>query len=67
MSLSEKRYELYTFKFCEALLIPTDNVIDVGANIGFHAITFASLVKLGKETVFEPSGMMFNLLQGNIH
>ena len=61
-----ERYESHIFDICEVLLVPTDNVIDIGANIGVHTITFASLVKLGTVTAFEPSGVMFNLLQKNI-
>jgi FkbM family methyltransferase len=61
-----ERYESHIFDICEALLVPTDNVIDVGANIGVHTITLAGLVKQGTVTAFEPSGIIFNLLQKNI-
>jgi FkbM family methyltransferase len=66
MLSTKERYESHIFEICEALLVPTDNVIDVGANIGIHTIAFAGLVNLGTVTSFEPSGIMFNFLQKNI-
>lgn len=47
-------------------LQPGDTVIDVGANIGTHAIAFARAVGAGGSVVaFEPQRLPFHLLCGN--
>jgi len=50
----------------ETFLRAGDTVIDVGANIGTHAIPFSHLVgKTGKVIAFEPQRHVFQLLCGN--
>lgn len=44
-----------------------DIVVDIGANIGYHTLTFAKLVgKTGKVYAFEPDPINFNYLKKNI-
>ena len=66
MLSTHETYESHILDICQALIAPTDNVIDIGANIGVHTLAFARLVNQGTVTSFEPSGMIFNLLQKNI-
>jgi FkbM family methyltransferase len=50
----------------ESILRVGDTVIDVGANIGTHAIAFSHFVgKTGKVIAFEPQRHVFQLLCGN--
>ena len=45
----------------------SDVVLDVGANIGTHAIAFAGMVgKAGRVHAFEPQPSLFHLLCGNV-
>ncbi len=66
MLKSGKRYESHIYEISKAVLMPTDSVIDIGANIGVHSISFSKLVPNGKVYSFEPSGFIFSLLQKNI-
>lgn len=46
---------------------PGDTVVDVGANIGTHAVAFAGMVgKTGTVLAFEPQRLSFQLLCGNV-
>jgi FkbM family methyltransferase len=48
-------------------LRPSDNVIDVGANIGTHTIPFARAVgQSGAVFSFEPQPMLYDLLAANV-
>lgn len=50
----------------ETILRVGDTVIDVGANIGTHAIPFSHFVgRIGKVIAFEPQRHVFQLLCGN--
>jgi FkbM family methyltransferase len=61
-------------EWCEAelslfrnVLLPGDTVLDVGANIGTHALGFARMVgPQGRVLAFEPQPLVFNLLCANM-
>jgi len=66
MMLKDKSYEPHIVEIARILLAVNDNTIDLGSHIGVHAIRFASLVPGGTVYAFEPSGVLFNLLQYNV-
>ncbi len=45
---------------------PTDHVIDIGANLGYFAKTFAKLTPKGSLTCIEPIPAFFSVLQKNL-
>ena len=49
-----------------ALLHKDDVALDVGGNIGTHAINLSRLVPNGKVFVFEPQSLVFSILQNNL-
>ncbi|HEX5754720.1 MAG TPA: FkbM family methyltransferase [Archangium sp.] len=50
------------------LLNRGDHVLDIGANVGTHALGFAALVGPGGRVVsFEPQPVIFELLRSNVH
>lgn len=54
-------------EFFRRYLRPDDDVIDVGANIGFFTLIFSTLVgKFGKVYAFEPHPRIYKYLQGNL-
>lgn len=61
-------YESYVFDFIkENINIEGANVVDVGANLGFHSIEFAEMVGNGGMVYsFEPQRLIFYQLCGNI-
>ncbi len=60
-------YEAGTLAFIKEHLNPGDTYIDVGANIGWHALVAAKAVGPdGAIWCFEPSPRMFNILEKNI-
>lgn len=66
MILKERSYESHIVEIAKILLSKNDNAIDLGSNIGVHAIRFASIVPGGTVYAFEPNGILFNLLQYNV-
>lgn len=48
------------------LVRPDSTVIDIGANIGVYALTFAKLASTGRVIAFEPDPDNFNRLQENV-
>ncbi|MDU8924257.1 FkbM family methyltransferase [Pasteurellaceae bacterium LIM206] len=48
------------------LLTPTDNIIEVGSNIGMHAVPLAKMVPHGKIFCFEPQRVIFQHLCCNL-
>lgn len=64
--LSEENYREEQ-EFFRRYLRPDDDVIDVGANIGFFTLIFSTLVgKFGKVYAFEPHHRIYKYLQGNL-
>lgn len=49
-----------------SLLQPNDNVIEVGANIGMHAVPLAKTIPQGKLFCFEPQRIIHQILCGNV-
>lgn len=59
--------ERHEIRLLERLLLPGDRVWDVGANIGYYALTAAKLVgPQGKVVAFEPAAHAWQALQDNI-
>jgi FkbM family methyltransferase len=58
---SETEVELF-----KAILPPDGNVIEVGANIGMHAIPLSRICHAGQVFCYEPQGPIFHILCGNI-
>jgi FkbM family methyltransferase len=50
----------------QVILKPTDVVLDIGGNIGTHAIYLSRLVSKGKVYTFEPQSLVFSILQNNL-
>lgn len=50
----------------QLILKPTDVVLDIGGNIGTHAIYLSRLVLKGKVYTFEPQSLVFSILQNNL-
>ncbi len=64
--LSEENYREEQ-EFFRRYLRPNDEVIDVGANIGFFTLIFSTLVgEYGKVYAFEPHPRIYKYLQGNL-
>lgn len=53
-------------QFFRQILSPNSNVIEVGANIGMHAVPIAKTVHQGKLFCFEPQRIIFQLLCSNL-
>jgi len=51
---------------CAQFIRPDGMVIDVGANIGLHAVRFAQVAKAGKVICFEPARSTFAYLLQNV-
>lgn len=51
--------------YCQ-MIKPHHNIIDCGANIGFHTVQFGKLIKQGIVYSFEPQPVLFNILNLNI-
>jgi FkbM family methyltransferase len=67
MNVLQNKYEQSELKFIRELVKPGQTVLDIGANIGFFAITMASLVGLtGRVFAFEPIDKNADLLQRSI-
>jgi FkbM family methyltransferase len=60
-------YESYTYDYIKKHIHTTNtNIIDIGANFGFHTLEFADLVGNGKVFSFEPQLLVYYQLCGNI-
>jgi FkbM family methyltransferase len=60
-------YEHYIFDYIKNnLRVYGKNIIDVGANFGFHSMEFSDLVGNGKVYAFEPQKLVYYQLCGNI-
>jgi FkbM family methyltransferase len=60
------RFEREAIAQCAKFIRPDGVVIDVGANIGVHAVHFADLASSGKVVCFEPARATFGLLLRNV-
>lgn len=59
-------FEPYAIAQCANFVRPDGAVLDVGANIGVHAVQFAGLVPNGKVICLEPARKTFNWLLRNV-
>lgn len=60
-------YEHYIFDYCQQHLnLEGKNVIDIGANFGFHTLEFADFIGQGHIYAFEPQKLVYYQLCGNI-
>jgi FkbM family methyltransferase len=61
------QYETSAVRLFQSMVKPGDRVIDVGANIGFHAMLFCQLVGPSGEVVaFEPVKYLYQALSSSI-
>jgi FkbM family methyltransferase len=60
------QFEQKALSQCANFIRPDGIVIDVGANIGVHAVEFARLAPFGKVICFEPSRSTFGYLLRNV-
>lgn len=61
------RFEWDAIASCAKYIPPAGIVVDVGANIGVHAVHFAQFAHLGKVICFEPAKSTFATLLRNVH
>ena len=60
------RFEPHAIAQCARHIRPDSTVIDVGANIGVHAIQFADFARLGSVICLEPGRSTFAYLLRNV-
>jgi FkbM family methyltransferase len=60
------RFERDAIAACANYIRPESVVVDVGANIGVHAVHFAQFARAGKVICFEPSRSTFATLLHNV-
>lgn len=63
---NKKEYESHFVELANLICKKNYNVIDLGANIGFHTVILSKLVSNGKVFSFEPQSLAFSILQNNI-
>ncbi len=62
------QYEPQTIAACRRHILPGQNVLDIGANIGAHTLNFARLVgRAGHVYAFEPTDFAFSKLIRNLN
>jgi FkbM family methyltransferase len=66
MLLAKGAFESDEIGICSKLLADDSTVIDIGANIGLHAVHFASRCRNGLIVAIEPSVGTFKILSENI-
>jgi FkbM family methyltransferase len=60
-------YEHYIFDYIkENIDVKGKNIIDIGANFGFHTLEFAEFVDTGNVYSFEPQKLIYYQLCGNV-
>jgi FkbM family methyltransferase len=64
--LTTGRFEPDAIAQCAAYIQPDSWVLDIGANIGVHAVQFADLAPQGKIVCLEPARSTFNFLLRNV-
>jgi len=60
-------YELTYLRMIEKYIDCTSIVIDIGSNIGNHAVYFGRIIEVKKMYLFEPCSDVFNVLRKNIY
>lgn len=63
---SEGIYEPQTINFFRNNLCDRDNVLDIGANIGYHSLILSTLIGSGHVFAFEPNPQILPTLYNNI-
>jgi FkbM family methyltransferase len=64
--LTQGDYEPEAVKLCKSLIDPTTDLIDVGANIGFYSVLFASRLSDRRVLAIEPTENAFARLRHNL-
>ena len=59
-------WEEHLYQATEILLNERSNVLDLGANFGYHALRLAQVCPLGQVYAFEPMNLCYSQLQMNI-
>lgn len=59
-------WEPHLYEFARLVLAEDCNVIDMGANFGYHTLGLARLVPHGRVFAFEPLGVCFSQIQINL-
>ena len=59
-------YEPELTSLCAQHILPNTDVLDIGANIGFHSVLFASLVQQGQVLAVEPTSSALERLTRNL-
>ena len=59
-------YEPQLTRLCSEHIVPNTDVLDIGANIGFHSVYFATLVGRGRILAVEPTSSALNRLKRNL-
>lgn len=59
-------YEPEIVKICSRFLAPSRDVVDVGANIGFYSVFFATRLQKGRVLAVEPTNGARRRLQNNL-
>jgi FkbM family methyltransferase len=59
-------WEPHLYEFAEQILEDNSNVIDLGANFGYHTIGLARMIPNGQLFAFEPMNLCFSQLQMNV-
>jgi len=59
-------WEPHLYAFARILVNENSNIVDLGANFGYHTIGLSRLAKNGTVFAFEPQGFIFAQLQLNI-
>ena len=59
-------HESHFVEFIDNFLLPTDIALDVGGNIGTHAILLSKKLSEGHVYTFEPQSLVFSVLQNNL-
>ena len=59
-------HEPHFVELVDNLLLPTDIALDVGGNIGTHAMLLSKKLSEGHVYTFEPQSLVFSVLQNNL-
>ena len=59
-------HEPHLYDFAEQILENNSNVIDLGANFGYHTVGLARMIPNGQLFAFEPMSLCFSQLQMNV-
>jgi FkbM family methyltransferase len=59
-------HEPHFVELIDNFLLPTDIALDIGGNIGTHAILLSKKLSKGHVYTFEPQSLVFSILQNNL-